>query len=647
MNTWARVGAAALIVGHYLASTVWATSPAWPAVTPAELNMTSEPKAPGAPAIFLYRQVDRNDNAATEDHYERIKVLTAAGVGRGTVTILAPKGIWIDDIQARTLHPDGTIVEFDGKQIFHAPAGAQQDMLLSSTTFTLPAVEVGSIIEYHYRINHSEMWVYDSEWLLSEDLFTRYARFSLARESGMFMRMSIPRGLPPGTEPPKELAHHILALEAHDIPAFVQENYSPPKDELRYRIEFVYSSASADKDPASFWNDYARRLYVLVDNFTYFKGPLNQALAQTVASTDSQETKLRKIYARVQQIRVVPHGDRYSEDEKREATAHPIRHAGDVWEQGRGTYVQINWLFLGLVRAAGMQADLVQTALRDQRFFEPQLMNPAGMQAPIVVVHLDGKDLYFSPATRHAPFGLLPWMETAVRGLRITREGGDWVALPISKPSDNQIQRQVNLQFSTAGVLEGKVTVRYTGMEALWRRNRERDEEDPARRKFLEDDVASSVPIGCTITLTNRPDWEGPETPLEAEFNISMPGWAQLMAPRTLFPTGLFSSTERHMFTQSTRTNPLYFWYPYTTHDEIVVQFPDGWQVEGTPKPANVDRKAFKYESSVSGSSNSLHMTRDFTLNALLLPSDNYSGVKAFFDAVRTADEDQAIISVR
>ena len=35
-----------------------------------ELKMTSEPKAPGAPAIILYRQVDREDNINTahEDH---------------------------------------------------------------------------------------------------------------------------------------------------------------------------------------------------------------------------------------------------------------------------------------------------------------------------------------------------------------------------------------------------------------------------------------------------------------------------------------------------------------------------------------------------------------------------------------------------
>jgi hypothetical protein len=50
-------------------------------VSPDELKLTTEPLAPGAPAILLYRQVDRDDNGHTshEDHYFRIKILTEEG----------------------------------------------------------------------------------------------------------------------------------------------------------------------------------------------------------------------------------------------------------------------------------------------------------------------------------------------------------------------------------------------------------------------------------------------------------------------------------------------------------------------------------------------------------------------------------------
>src|SRR5580693_1617051 len=59
-----------------------------------ELKMTSEPLAPGAPAVILYRQVDRDDNGRTshEDNYVRVKILTEAGRKQADVEIPFVKG---------------------------------------------------------------------------------------------------------------------------------------------------------------------------------------------------------------------------------------------------------------------------------------------------------------------------------------------------------------------------------------------------------------------------------------------------------------------------------------------------------------------------------------------------------------------------
>lgn len=50
-------------------------------VLPEELKMTSEPQAPGASAVILFRQVDRDDSSVTskEDIYVRIKILKEEG----------------------------------------------------------------------------------------------------------------------------------------------------------------------------------------------------------------------------------------------------------------------------------------------------------------------------------------------------------------------------------------------------------------------------------------------------------------------------------------------------------------------------------------------------------------------------------------
>src|SRR5580692_9722837 len=85
-----------------------------------ELRMTSEPQAPGAPAIILYRQVDRDDNGRTshEDDYFRIKILTEEGRKYANVEIaFVKKNEDVRNIRARTIRPDGSIADYGG-QVF-------------------------------------------------------------------------------------------------------------------------------------------------------------------------------------------------------------------------------------------------------------------------------------------------------------------------------------------------------------------------------------------------------------------------------------------------------------------------------------------------------------------------------------------------
>jgi hypothetical protein len=146
-----------------------------------ELLMKSEPLALGAPAILLYRQVDRDDNSSTshEDNYLRIKILTEAGRKYADIEIPFLKdNADVVNIKARTIRPDGSIVNFDGK-IFEKSIYKTRGAKYLAKTFTLADIQVGSIVEYYYTYDFREHYVFGSHWILSEELFTRDARFSL------------------------------------------------------------------------------------------------------------------------------------------------------------------------------------------------------------------------------------------------------------------------------------------------------------------------------------------------------------------------------------------------------------------------------------------------------------------------------------
>jgi len=169
--------------------------------------MTGDSHVPGAPAIILFREVDRDDNGVTshEDNYIRIKILTDEGRKYGGVEISFDKDIEnVDDIHARTVQPDGTIKVFSG-QVFEKTIAKARGLRYLAKTFTLPDVRAGSIIEYYYRIELREHLLFESRWILNDDeLFTRRARFTLmpykARSGHMSLRRSW-QGLPPGVQP--------------------------------------------------------------------------------------------------------------------------------------------------------------------------------------------------------------------------------------------------------------------------------------------------------------------------------------------------------------------------------------------------------------------------------------------------------------
>ena len=174
-----------------------------------ELKMTSEPLAPGAPAIILYRQVDRDDRGLTahEDDYFRIKILKEEGRKYADIEIPFFKDSGnVVNVHGRTIRPDGSIVNFDGK-VFSKSIAKAKGLKYMAKTFTLPDVQVGGIIEYYYTTDLSEHYVYDSHWILSDELFTKAAKFSLKPYTSSYSNLSVRwswQGLPAGTEPQKE-----------------------------------------------------------------------------------------------------------------------------------------------------------------------------------------------------------------------------------------------------------------------------------------------------------------------------------------------------------------------------------------------------------------------------------------------------------
>jgi hypothetical protein len=88
--------------------------------------------------------------------------------------------------------------------------------------------------------------------VVSEDLFTKKAVFSLKPYERYDLQWNMPAGLPAGTEPPKVDPDHVIRMTAVDVPAFQKEDHMPPEHEVKFLVNFVYSQDGFESDPGPF-----------------------------------------------------------------------------------------------------------------------------------------------------------------------------------------------------------------------------------------------------------------------------------------------------------------------------------------------------------------------------------------------------------
>jgi len=619
----------------------------WLPISPEELKMTSEPKAPGAQAIFLYREVDRKDlgRANTEYNYVRVKILTEEGRKYANVEIpYRHRTTAISSIRARTIRPDGTVANFDGK-VYEKTISKAKGVRYLAKTFTLTDVQVGSVIEYHFNYDLEDGFVFNSLWVLSEELFTKKAKFTLKPYDRMSVRWSWPAGLPAGAQVPKEDPDKVVRMTAQDIPAFQLEDYMPPENELKYRVEFVYSEdTSIERDEAKYWKQFGKKSYDHVEGFIGKTQAMQQAVSQIVSPNDPPEVRVQKIYARVQQLRNLSYEPRRSDQEQKRDKMKEAKNVSDVWNDGYGWNSDITWLFLALVKAAGLEAYPVLASSRNEYFFHASRMNSTELNSNAVLVKLNGKDLYFDPGTAFAPYGLLPWAKAGVGGLKLDRDGGSWVTTAIPESSASRVERKADLTMTDEGSLEGKITVTFTGLEALSRRLELREKDDAARKKYLEDQLDEYVPATIEAELKAQPDWKGSNEPLVAEYQVKIPGWVSSAGKRALVPVGLFSATEKHLFEHAHREFPIVFEFPFKKVDDVTIELPLSWQVGSTPKDVDQDAKAAEYIFKSDGKNGTVHFNRVLRSDLFMVPADKYAVLRNFFQVVRSGDEQQIVL---
>ncbi len=619
--------------------------------TPDELKMTSDPKAPGAAAVYLYREETLTNDKQERTFYARIKVLTEKGKELATVSIpFNPESTKVDHVEGRTIQPGGTVIPLAVKPedlVDFKSKYYREDTLV----FTLPDVEVGSILEYRIRLKEN-YGLYSLRWELQSPYFIHKEHFSY-KPGPVYGAVSTPYGIranhtsathtPPNAPFSVQLVKGQFFVDLNDVPPTPDEDWMPPINTLRWRVEFFYTWANTENE---FWDTAAKYWGDETNAFTKVSGTIRNAANSLVAPGDTDEQKARKIYAAVVKLENTDYTHVRSEAERKKEKLKEIHSVEDVWKNQSGPGNAIALLYVALAQAAGLKVWPMQIVDRSNAFFDFSLLDRDQLEDYIAIVEIGGKDVYLDPGLKICPFGVLHWAHAFSSGFRESETGPKLADTPGLTYTSNHVQRTADLTVDPDGNFTGVARIAMSGAEAIyWRQQALKNDQNELKKKF-EDSLNDDLPEGVTATFDHFLGLDDPERILIAVVNLS----GSLGTPagkRLILPGLIFESRAKHPFVaQDKRTIPIDVHFPNMESDDVAYHLPPGYSVESSPHTADVTWQGYALLRINSASKEgTLEVARVFARNFTLLGPETYNNLHDFYLKLAAADQQQIVLT--
>jgi len=634
--------------------------------TDEELKMTADPKAPGADAVYLDVNDVENDPLHFRSYYERIKVLTEKGKKLATVEIPYLKANFkINSIKGRTIHPDGTIVPLEVKpeDLLIVKAGDQQ---ANKKVFTLPSVEVGSILEFSYDLGYDDNIASSPTWEIQQPYFIHKAHYQFTPQ-----RQFMPNGtaytsvttwdivdsrgrilnaltysprLPEGAKVEPSV-NGSFSVSLTDVPPTPDEENMPPIDSFLYKVIFYYTFAP---DTTTYWSAEVKLWSKDVDKFAEPSSTIHDAVNGLIAPTDSDLDKAKKLYDAVQALDNTDFSREKSASELKELHLKEQKRAEDTWAQKSGSGDDIAMLYLSMLRAAGLTAYPLRVVDRDRSFFDPYNLTTDQLDSTVVALSTGGKQILLDPGEKMCPFQTVSWKHSGAAGIGESAQGASLISTPEQQYKDNLTQRLGDVFVDAQGGVTGRINIVMTGQEALhWRQRALREDDTELKKEFDREELEGNVPDGVEAHVDHFLAMNDPNTDLMAA--VTLKGSLGTATAKRLILPGFFFETRGHVpfVNEDKRVEPVDMHYGSRVTDEITYHLPDGVTVEGAPQDASIP-----WPSHAALIAKTVAQPGQITIRQTLLvgftmakPAE-YQDLRAFFQKVAGADQEQLVLTM-
>ncbi|MCM8764044.1 MAG: DUF3857 and transglutaminase domain-containing protein [Candidatus Omnitrophica bacterium] len=572
--------------------------------------------------VFVYPS-----GASITTVHQKILITGEKGKHHGTLQISYNEDRQsVEVLEAKTITPDHKVLNVRKSDIrIITPAELSPYSVLypgiKVCTITFPSVNIGSTIEYIYRIRTNkplmpgEFW--DGFFFQNTEpfMFSQY-KLTLPENKKLY---AYPFSVDL-KEKTKKAGFYTYQWAKSNMPAIIPENLMPSMSEIVPKI-----LVTTIKD----WEIIGRWFFNLARDST---NPDSNIIATALKITEkarSDDEKIKAVYHYIcQNIRYIG----------LELGIHGFKphNAKDVLKLGYGDCKDKSALMVAMLKSLGIKSYIA--LINTERVIEENVPFPGQFNHAIVAVLRNNGFLILDPTSEVIPYPELPPSDQNKTVLIPTEDRTFLMKTTSATPEENQKKREIVAFFDAAGNLQADVSIKMNGVFAASIRNTFRYLSDEERKRELLRSL-NRIILNTTLKSFKVEGISSLEVPVEQSYTFFSKRYATIIQTRLLFKPALIERIEgTELISLEKRNFPIRLSYRSSNSDRIVFYLPENYMVDAFPDPVEIKTKFGSYSTKFAVDKNKLIYERFFTLNTLEVKPEEYIEFKNFYEQVAYND---------
>lgn len=402
---------------------------------------------------------------SSQTQRQRIKIFSERGRDKYTrIDIPYTKGTRLSDVAARTIRPDGTVIEVKKDAILERTVLKSGGVKIQNKSMAMPGLEAGSIVEYQWtatrydRLSHNVQIEVQLDVPVEEIRLVVHPIPLILPDFEMKMR-AFNFALPPLTEDSKET--NVMTIT--NMHSFRKEPYAPPDLGKRAWLVIYYTGIGDEYPVANYWRKFGKSAYESSGPLSRASGDVKKLTRDILKGAPDPDAIIDTLVAYCRSnLRNSDLSDSGLTSDQR-SWLEKEHSAAEHLKAGLADSYGVLKVFLSMATAAGLEARLAYAPDRSECLFSQSSPTPYMLTRRCAVVNALGRWRAVDPTATDLPPDMLPWELQGVDVLIPDPESPQFIRTPVGTPEQSVRRRTAALKLTSEGAVEGEVFRRDDG----------------------------------------------------------------------------------------------------------------------------------------------------------------------------------------